>query len=227
MVTVNIPGWDAHPDRVPASPSSFDEEFDGTLTGWTAINPGGNLTYDANATIPSHLYMSLAATVGEDTFGVYKAAPTPPFTVTAKVCGFLDFSNNGYCYQAWGIGVGEASPGRYVGIWAPNNEYTDTTTTVEFNEWTDPTTFSRSLTLAPNAEGYAMHGEWYLRLVVTSATSIASYYSPNGLLWLPRYPAYAPSPAFSGGGLSVILAQIQNPPTPKGAKGAFDWVRFT
>lgn len=222
-----IPGWASHPDKLPASPSAFDDEFDGPLdAAWTQIN-AAQLTVDAGTSFPSHLYMAVTPTTGEHTYGIYKPAPTPPFTVTCKVVGNIDFSDGSYCYQAWGLGVGEATPGRYVAVWTPNNEYTNITTTVEFNEWVNPDLFSRSLTLAPEAEGVGMFGEWYLRLVVASASSIASFYSPNGRLWIPRYPAYAPSPSFAGGGLSVILGEIQNPPSSKGCSAVYDWVRFT
>lgn len=95
----------AHPDDPPASPSAFDEEFDGPLDPkWTATIPTSPVDYDVNLSWPSwwHLWARSAS-----------ALPTTQANLTQTLTGFaagtafsctMKISNGGVSASAF-VGV--------------------------------------------------------------------------------------------------------------------------
>jgi len=189
------------PDTRPSSPSAYDNEFD-TLSGWTTLG-----TLDtANVTdFPSHVH--IGRTAGEWRLdGTYKAAPTMPYTVTAK----LSDTTVGADYQSAGIFVGEASPGKLL-TWG---QYWESGRGLSRQIWTDPTT---RLDNAAFAAGWP---PLYLRMIVTSSTDVVCQYSYTGFLWTEGAATIDPEMTLASVGFVVSDYY--------GAKveAAFDWIRF-
>ena len=200
---VRIPGLSGSPDRLPASPSAYDDEFD-ALTGWTTL---GTLDVLNVTDFPSHLHMKRAVT-SWDTDGIYKAIPSMPFTVTAKIADCRYEAN----YQFHGLMLGEASPGKlfmFGPIWV-NGPH------VYYTVWNSRT--SRSSTLDADVGGLMR----WIRMIVTSSTSVQCQYSRDGLIWL-NYGT-AQNPGFTIG--SVGLAGNTNDLSGT-VDGFFDWIRFS
>ena len=210
-----IPGIAASPDIVPGSPSAYDDEFDATdttdpITGWTTLQTLDAL--NSNSDAKSHLHMAKTATGTFELYGVYKAIPSMPFTVTAKLSDAIIRTN----YARAGIMLLEGTPGKIMefglhitaagvsnlgrGIW------TDKNTRASFTDNNVP----------------VIYPPIYLRMVVTSSTSVATYYSEGGFEF--SLIASAINPGFTIGNVGLYITGEDN----SVAAGAwFDWIRFT
>lgn len=221
--TISIPGL-APADRVPSSPAAADEEFNqatsGVPSGWTAL---GSADIVNTADVASHLHLQAAAATGINFKGIYKAAPSIPFTVTTHVRAFRhpQVSASGYAYVM--LLVGEATPGVLFGILI----YRDTAgTRIGAYKATSPTgtltgfgtdvTLSSGVSMLPPAE-------LYMRLVVASSTNITAQFSTTGLpgTWITF--AAAANPSFTVG--SVALA-VNSTNASHVGEAYFDWMRF-
>ena len=200
---VRIPGLSGSPDRLPASPSAYDDEFD-TLAGWTTL---GSL--DAvDITVPSHCHL-LKNTTGAGINGIFKAAPLAPFTVTAKLTDYRHALN----YAGAGLLLTATSPGRAFS-WGPAmiNE-----ASVQYQRFTSYS--SRDNT---TEGGYGVPDEIrYVRLVVTSSASVACQWSVDGLIWNTYATGVNTSLTIANVGL--YLAGWSGTPS----EAHFDWIRFS
>jgi len=210
MGTVLIPGLAGSPDIIPASPSSYDDEFDASLTGWTTL--GSLDTLNAN-TIPSHLYMVKNTTSNMTVEGIYKAIPTMPFTVTVKLTDYFHSSN----YQSVGLFVAEASPGKLFVFGPVSHTGHNFWTCYAYQVWNSRT--SRSATLN---EADGPYRKPYVRLIVTSSTNITTQHSEDGLVWVTRHTSI--NPGFTVGNVGIYLTA--NEGTVR-MELAVDWIRFT
>ncbi len=215
-----IPGLSGSPDiRVAgANDDEFDTTAAGVPTGWTGT-ANTPTTQNANTTWKSHYYVSTGAIGGDRFYGIFKAAPSIPYTVTVKVSDATIMLN----YQGVGLAICDNSVlnGKAVNLcWQCIG-----TVGYSLTSWT---------TFVPggggNASGAAGIGSQpanaqagapaYLRAVVTAANNVAYYVSHNGMV----FHAVTTGNAFLAAATYVaITIDPQNFITA----AAIDWVRFT
>lgn len=201
---VRIPGLSGSPDILPASPSAYDDEFD-TLTGWTTL---GTLDVLNVTDFPSHLHMKRAQAAW-NVDGIYKAIPSMPFTVTCKMNDYFLKDN----YEMHGLLLAEAGPGKLV-HWGPWYVAGENMGYVIWNSRTSRNTYA-----------YAAKSRLktaYLRLVVTSSTSVAFQYSEDGLIWVTMYTGI--NPGFTIAYVGLAMSGNDNADT---VEGVWDWIRFS
>jgi hypothetical protein len=75
------------PDKPPTSPSSLDDEFDGSSIDakWTQVNFGSVAAFNVNNTKPSGLWAKPGAAAGGLFLGLVQAIPAGDFTLVAKI----------------------------------------------------------------------------------------------------------------------------------------------
>jgi len=206
MGSVVVPGFAGIADVVPGSPSAYDDEFD-AYAGWTQL---GSLDTVDVTTQPSHLRIKDdMAAVG--VVGVYKAIPSMPFTVTAKISDLTLATNN----QFAGIILTETSPGKVNSFGPVVNASTHT---YSMYRWTNLTTYST--VVQANILGWDRHR--YLRVVVASSTDVSFYVSVNGMVWKTIFAATDSLITIANVGLCIgdLGAHPVN-------EAYFDWIRFT
>jgi len=80
----SVPAWVAnHPDTPPASPSSYDDEFDGISldSKWTWVNQGSaSVIFEA-----SNAIMTMPASGSCNLHALVQTAPNTPYRITAKI----------------------------------------------------------------------------------------------------------------------------------------------
>jgi hypothetical protein len=200
-----IPGLAGSRDKVAGGGS--DDEFT-SLSGWTTLGALDTLNASDFA---SHLHIK-KNTSGTQVDGIYKACPTIPFTMTAKMVDY-SFSAN---YHSPGIMLAEASPGKIM-TFAPIYS----TPLFEVAPWTNRTT--RGSPSDYNANYTFLNGAFplYLRLVVNSSTNIDVSFSSSGFLWHTLATAY--NPGFTVGAVGFCLMAYN----AIACEAVYDWVRFT
>lgn len=214
---VIIPGLAASPDIRVAG--AADDEFDTTdasdpMTGWTTL--GAPTSHDINSTAKSHYYVVKSAAAGDALHGIYKACPSIPFTMTAK----LSAARLSGDYNGAGIFIAEASPGKLDTLFASRNSNVATVEPkicTSLSSWTNRTTFNAHIVSIIGADAPI-----FLRIVVTSSTDVAYYHSRDGLIY--RLLTSGRSPGFTVGAVGLFVNS--NNATYAG-EAAFDWVRFS
>ena len=202
--SVRIPGLKGSPDVVPASPSAYDDEFN-SLTGWTTLGTLDTLNVTDFA---SHLHIKRAqGTWNVD--GIYKAIPSMPFTVTAKLSDFYLKDN----YQQHGILLAETGPGKLM-TWGPWWVSGECMGYILWNSRTSRNTYGYA--------GLARLRNNYLRLVVASSTDVTCQYSNDGFIWVSMYASVNPGFTIASVGLAASMND-----TSGTVEAAFDWIRFT
>jgi hypothetical protein len=202
--SVVIPGISVA-DRIPASPSAYDQEFDGALSGWSAL---GTLdTSDANV-IPSHYHIR-KSTSGNFYSGIYRAAPSVPYTMTMKITDYLHYQQ----YQGLGLMILDSTPSNLFAFGPIVNliiygDYIRMQATVGGGRGT-----------FADADGYPV--AQYIRMIVTSGSNVTCQISREGLIWYTIHSSVASglTPANFG-----IWTWAYNA-VP--AEGYIDWIRFT
>lgn len=215
---IEIDGLSGSPDQKPASPSANNDEFNentsGTPTGWTVFQPVSAITVDTN-TVKSQLHLAGPGDSKNRWAGIYKAIPTFPFTVTAKVSDMSLLAT-----VAAGIFVSGGIPGGVAVPFALQFTTQDPSgsapSTANAQIFTQYDTFGSSLGSALTYVGSPM----YLRMIVTSATSITYEASPNGLVWTVLHSAANPGFTPTNVGLTVSTQGAAS-------EAMFDWIRFT
>ncbi len=208
---VVIPGLAGSPD-IPAGGGS-DDEFDATdtsdpMTGWTTL--GTPTAHDINSTVKSHYYVKLNATAGEHLTGIYKASPSTPFAMKAK----LTAANIQANYNGAGIFIAEASPGKIDALNCSYNEGYK----INLTQWSSPTGSAGSVANAVQPGGIM---PVYFLIVAASSTDVSYYWSPDGILW--RTVAVARNPGFTIGAVGLYVNPVNS---TYHIEAAFDWVRF-
>lgn len=162
-------------DDAPASANAKDDEFDGTTSvTWTATPTAANVL-DVNSTSPGELYVKAS---GSSSTYVGRHQPIPgayPFTIITKVTATTGRANN---HRAGGIILGPASPTGsstlvYLGV-----AYNSANTVYRVLQ-----TFGGTFSSQAGGAVVAAGAPLYLKMVCTSATSIATYWSGSGKLW--------------------------------------------
>lgn len=209
-----IPGLAGSADI--AAGGGSDDEFDTTdtsdpMTGWTTI--GSPSTHDINSTALSHYYVKAPAS-DNNLHGIYKACPSIPFTMTAKLTDAALAANFNYA----GIAIAEGTPGKYelLGIAHATTTFSNVGRGLNHEAWTNRTTYGSTV-----ATKQGFDAPIYLRIVVTSSSNVTFQYSMNGKLW--RTLTSARNPGFTVGSVALFVSS-QN---ASQAEAIFDWVRFT
>lgn len=213
--SVRIPGLAGSPD-IPLGGGN-DDEFDVTdtsdpMTGWTTL--GTVTSHNINSTVKSHYRLSKAAVSGVDWSGIYKACPSMPFTVTAKMTGVIGRDT----WNSAGLMIATATPGALETLTGRHSG----TNTVRFehDSWTGPTGTGAGITIGGTATWPLPPA--YLRCVVTSSTALQYYVSLNGSIWAPF--GGSRNPGFTVGSVGLV-AECEN--ATYGVEAIFDWIRFT
>jgi len=196
-------------DRAPASPSAYDDEFDGGLSTWTTMGSPDILN---TSDIPSNVHMRVNSSAYQ-LDGIYKAMPTPPFTMTVKFSDYRFVSQ----YNAYTIGVGHSDGNNPWWVFgnAQVNDYglrTDWFTAL----WSNRTT--RSAVADTNTGGYMQR---YMRMIVTSATDIVCQRSHGGLVWVTSRTST--NPTFTPTKIGIFMTGYTSIPV----EASIDWIRFS
>lgn len=216
--TVTISGSSGSSGAAP-SPTADDDEFDVTdvsdpMTGWTTL--GTPTTHNINSTRASNYYVKLNATGTTALTGIYKACPSIPFTVTAKVSDYIAVNTN--FMRGASLFIAEAAPGKIEAIEILRNGGVSAGSHAEVNAYTNRTTYSSTPTASTQQN---VDAPAYLRIVVTSSSNVSYYISSAGFLWTTVLAGRNPGFTVGAIGLSV---------DPENAtfncEALFDWVRF-
>jgi hypothetical protein len=214
--SVTIPGI-AVPDRVPASPNAKDDEFD-ALSGWSTL---GTLDTSNVTDYKSHYHIKRTSSAA-NVDGIYKAGPSVPYTVTAKLAA-TNIDNGSPGHRSVGILLADTTPTALLLI--EYNFASGGNFSVSARKWTNRTTFSSSLndTSPWTASVQAVTPmPLYLRALVTSSTSVTVSYSLDGFIFHTT-ATVNPGITFVNVGISV------SDPVDSGGntvEGIFDWIRF-
>lgn len=208
----------AGPDSPPSSPNAKDDEFDGSSSvTWTSTPTAPN-AWDINTTAKDCGYLKVDSGAASAAYvGKYQSTPATPFTITTKVSSTC----RGNYQRGGGIFIGPASPTATSGIVYLGHIYhttyqnralmrvkalfngsspTNTTPTMLFPAW----------------------GCAYLRLVVSSATSVSSYGSFDGRAWFLIESGL--NPGFTPGVMGVCANEEG---TAGPVEAYFDYFRVT
>lgn len=213
-----IPRLAYDPDRIPAAPSPWDDEFEGPLGGqWTSYGSGGSPGYDLTS-VPGCLTLRQNNSGGgsSQSFGVVKPIPPMPFTVIGKLAACDAITSGSAGHNHAGLVVATASPGAALsyGMWWFNS----TTSPLGFL-WTNPTSINTGVGGGSASNGYSFGPPIWIKLVVVSSSNVSMYISRDGLLWTPGQTAYNP-------GFTIAMVGLDHH-GPSGTATAFDWMRFT
>lgn len=194
---------------VSPNPTSDDQEFKSSLSGWTTI--GSLTTSNANATgFRSHLHIANTATGTFQIHGLTRTMPSMPYTVTAKLSDYIVNAN----YQHYGLCL---TDGTKFMTWGPLYQNTNGVPELFASNWSNRTTRS----------SFTEYGEInrrikkYIRMTVNSSTSVDLYFSQDGLIWTQVASAWNPSMTPTSYG--IILTGNDNSVS---ADLAVDWIRF-
>ena len=211
-----IPGLTGSADVQPSSPSAFNDEFD-TFSGWTTlgtVDTGPNVTFR-----PSHVYMKRTTANTNEIDGIYKTAPTAPFTVTAKLSE-ISPQPTGNIFA--GILLTESSPGKLWTLGFVSNSGFSFWNDFFRSQWTNNTT--RGTTTDYNALYVYMHPFKYIRVAVLSGGTTADIsYSEDGFIWFTPATAVALGLTVANAGLFVGALNASS----RLVEACFDWIRFT
>ena len=204
--SVRIPGLKGSPDVVPASPSAYDDEFN-SLTGWTTLGTLDTLNVTDFA---SHLHIKRACAAWEVS-GIYKALPSVPFTVTAKIADGTVNTN----YQSIGLillEAGNAKMHMWGSTWASTLG-----NLIAFRSW-----WSNHTTRTSYASVATPRFVPYFRIIVTATNNVAFDYSYDGFIYnrLSSAVDLTFTPAYVGLAMS-------GQDTALTVEAAIDWIRFT
>lgn len=210
-----IPGLSGSPDARVAGTNDdeFDQNGSGTPSGWTNISSGAADTIDTN-TFKSHLHLKANAGAGTAWKGIYKTAPSLPFTMTAKFSDATSISN--FNYAAIGVGAaGSTGAFAVTGIQHNNNGIYTACVTV----YTNRTTVSAGVVSGGNLSART---PLYFRIVATSSTNVSYYLSYNGMFWHPINVAH--NPGFT---IAIVAIMVNSESAADACELYCDWVRFT
>jgi hypothetical protein len=203
-----IPGLSGSPDV--RAGGGNDWEFDSSsTTGWSSFAGGGAVTFDFNTTAKSHAYVKVATNGSADKFGgIIHAAPSVPFTVTAKLsdCNFLATT----VWPVLFVSDSSTAAGNsvYVGLYGGTPRDGANTNMQTF------TGFGSS-----GAVGQTNKAAIYLRLVVHAANNIDTLVSYNGFVWYTVRTALnvCATAGYFGIAIDAFGAACET---------VWDWVRF-
>lgn len=205
--SVTIPGLKGSADALPGSPSSYDQEFGAALSGWTALNSLD--MSNANSDLASHYHIR-KNTSGDFYSGIYRAAPSVPYTMTMKLTDYLHYQQ----YQGVGLMILDSTPTNLFAFGPIMNGLTYSADYIRMQG-----TVGGGRGTFADADGYPV--VQYIRMIVTSGTNVTCQISREGHVWYTIHSGAASglTPANFG-----IWTWAYNA-VP--AEGYIDWIRFT
>lgn len=211
---IEIDGLSGSPDRLPASPSTFNDEFNegsaGIPTGWTTLGTPTSIDTD---TVVSNVHIVSENSASVALVGMYKAIPAFPFTVTAKMTDNNMHTINNTC----GLFVGEAVPGNMYSVALDAVGGTPSVLAdIEGAHWTSPSVFAAAIGTAVTNQAPAI----YLRIVATSTSAIQLQWSRNGIAYYNVGTSVNPGLTIGSVGL------FANSQAASTFDSFFDWIRF-
>jgi hypothetical protein len=211
MGSVVIPGLKGSPDAVPGSPSGYDDEFN-ALSGWTVL---GTLDTSNVTDFPSHWHAKrVNGAVAAD--GIYKTAPSTPFTVTCKLAASTVWK--GANYNGAGLLLTENAPGKLCVYALVSNTAVVWTS---LYRWTNRTTYSSTTDISLGiATAYPVPK--YLRVIVTASNNITCDVSYDGFIWTTTHAGADSLLTVANVGLYIGDAAAAGT-----VEAVFDWIRFT
>ena len=212
--SVTIPGLKGSPDAVPGSPGAQDDEFN-ALSGWTTL---GTLDTSNVTDWPSHWHVK-RTTSGVEVNGLYKAIPSMPFTVTAKLDAAL---LTAAAHPSVGIMLLDATA---TAIRCFELGQAGGGLDASLRRYTNRTTFSSAVDfgiITVNAVTAGV-GPWWLRLLVTSSSSVTFSISDDGFLFTPVTGLIAIDPTIT---VTYVGLEISDPIGASTTEAVFDWIRF-
>lgn len=201
------------PDIPPTSPSAYDDEFT-ALSGWTTL---GSFDTSNVSDALSMLHLKKAST-GVQYNGIYKTAPSTPFTATIRINDFILETQ----YQSLGLLLTEASPGKLAafdmavagGSWYFTQR-----------RWTNRTTFSTSVDLAISTVMPSAHTVKYMRIICASSSDVTLQWSFDGLIWQSNSTLNNMTTNLT---IANVGIGISVPVSTSVTNDVFvDWIRFT
>jgi len=220
IVNTDIPGLAGHPDRLPSSPNADDEEYDVAVDAAWALFGSGSPTQDI--TTPSHLHLTAPASASVLLRGYRRAIPSMPFTVTTKISAHT-LDNTQTHAPFVGLAVSEAATGKSFHL-VLNLTGSSNNVSIKTQFWSNLT--GGTITdqhATPTSKGLALLRPIYLRMVVTNATTIRTYFSYDGLLYNPTFTATEnPGFTFDKVGYALYAATLST-----SVELMSDWFRFT
>lgn len=194
---------------VSPNPTADDHEFKTTSTaGWTVL--GTLTTQVADTDRKSNLHLRKTTTGAFQLHGVYRAIPSMPFTVTIRLAEMRWDSN----YELAGLMLLEAGGSNQIMIWGPAHQLANN---IDLNRSTWSSRTARS-SVSEYGTGYRWHP--YIRLVVTSSTSVALQSSSDGFIWT----TYATiNPGFTIANYGLVITGNDG---DVDSEAFVDWIRF-
>lgn len=205
-------------DYLPASPSAYDDEFDGSSgVSWTTTPTAPN-AYDVNSTAPGCAYVrasgSSAAMVGK-----YQAIPgSYPFTITARVSS----TARANYHRGGGIFIAPATPTGSSNLLYLGHLFHTTYGTRNVQRTIQSFAGSAVSNTGQTLLANNCWGPLYLRLVANSATSVTSQASLDGKAWFTVESAA--NPGFTPG---VMGFSCNEEGSAVGVEAFFDFFRVT
>jgi hypothetical protein len=195
QVSGGIPTWIA-------STARYEDPFT-TLSGWTQLG-----TLDTSSVSDVSGYWHVKRACSSEIDGIYKAVPGAyPYTMTVKVPAYSLVGNT---FPALGIMLLDSGPTairEFSFNWASG-----TTWSVSLRRYTNRTTFSTSIDVTVPTN----RAPWiYLRLLVTSSSSVTFSYSWDGLVWIVPPTLTAISPTITPAYWGLLLSDPLSASTPE------------
>jgi hypothetical protein len=175
---------------VPGSPSAYDEEFDAALSGWTMLGSPG--TFDTSS-VKSHLHLAVSAPGAFQVHGGYKACPSFPFTVTARLTDYRNDAN----YQHHALMLTDSTPTKLF-TWGPVFQSSEGTPEMIALNWNSRTSRGPGIEYPGTRQ---LPG--YIAMVVNSSTSVDLWFSLRGLVWVQQAAAWNPGFTVANVGIAV------------------------
>lgn len=217
--SVYIPGLRGDPAVLPASPNINDDEFE-AFSGWTTL---GTVSTSNVSDKASHWHgkTSCASVIN----GIYKAIPSLPCTIIIKMTSFA-LDPAGTTHPSIGIMLLDSTP-------TAIREFSFNMTTsgigVSLRRYTSRTAFSSSVDVAVNQTGgttfYPLSTvPVFLKLLVTSSSSVTFSYSFNGDIYITPASLSAISPTITPAYFGILLSDPVSTSTPE---VFVDYIRIT
>lgn len=211
--SVYIPGTTiGDPHKMPASPNASDDEFH-TVTG-TVLG-----TLDTDNITDAKSWWHVERVIATDVNGRYWTIPSLPCTIEMGFRVVLPTGN----HASIGLMLLDSTPTaiRNFELNAAGGSYN-----FSLRRWTNRTTFASSIDVAIGAPTPAatVPFEFYIRLLVTSSSSVTASYSHDGYFWTSPATLAAISPTLTPGFFGI---QMSDPLGAATIKAFVDYVRVT
>lgn len=187
-------------DKPPTSPNAKDDEFDGSTSVTWTDTPTAAALWNVDGDRSHHLHLQAASAQAGNTVGKYQSAPgSYPYTFAAKLAGHDLRANYGFV----GLLLAPAAPTStsLMVYFGPQYNSGSSGLSVRRGSNNFAGTGSFSETVAP-AFWTNMILPIYLRMIVSSATSVALQMSADGWAWVPVQTGF--NPGFTPGVMGLV-----------------------